>query len=146
MTKYFFFNFTDKPFTGYWNGRAYTFNSGVKKEYIQGIAEHFAKHLANQVLTETGRETYTSPKKPQDVPVFMEVFNKALLTQEIPDEGNLDIKDGIEINQPSMNIEVKPRQMADPYDAKSQPAVGPGTAPQVVGSPVEDDDEEFEGK
>jgi len=145
-TKYIFHNFTEKPFTGYWNGKAYTFKPGVKKEYVKGIAEHFAKHLANQVLTESGKETFTSPKKPLEVPAFMEVFNKALLTEEIPDEGNLDIDGGgDDIDQPSMNIRVKAPQPIDPYDASAQPAAGPGSAPQVIDEAVADD-ESFEQK
>lgn len=140
-TKYIFHNFTNKPFTGYWDGKAYTFKPGVKKYYVKGIAEHFAKHLANQVLTESNREIYTSPKKPQDVPVFMEVFNKALLTEEVPDEDNLDIPGGdVQSDIPSMNIKVTPRTPIDPYDARTQPAVGPGSAPQIVGEAVDDEE------
>lgn len=140
-TKYIFHNFTTKPFTGYWNGKAYTFKPGVKKYYIKGIAEHFAKHLTNQVLTESGKETFTSPKKPQEVPVFMEVFNKALLTEEVPDEDNLEIPEGeVESDVPSMNIKVAPRQAVDPYDARAQSATGPGSAPQVIGEAIEDED------
>lgn len=142
MTKYIFFNFTIKPFTGYWNGKAYTFKPGVKKYYEKGIAEHFAKHLTNEILTETGKEVYCSPKKPEDVPAFMDIFNKALLVEETPDEDNLDIGGADVINEPSMNINVKPRKVNDPYDSKSQPAVGPGTAPQVIGEAVEDEFEE----
>jgi len=140
-TKYIFHNFTTKPFTGYWNGKAYTFKPGVKKYYIKGIAENFAKHLANQVLTENGKETFTSPKKPNEVPVFMEVFNKALLTEEVPDEDNLDIPGGeVESDVPSMNIKVAPRAPIDPYDAHSQPATGPGSAPQIIGEASEEED------
>ena len=132
-TKYIFHNFTTKPFTGYWNGKAYTFKPGVKKYYIKGIAENFAKHLANQVLTENGKETFTSPKKPNEVPVFMEVFNKALLTEEV-----------LAGHHPpgclGMNIKVAPRAPIDPYDAHSQPATGPGSAPQIIGEASEEED------
>ena len=141
-TKYIFHNFTTKPFTGYWNGKAYTFKPGIKKYYDKGIAEHFAKHLTNEILTASGKETYTSPKKPQEVPVFMEVFNKALITEEVPDEDNLDIPGGnIESDVPSMNVRVAPRKEIDPYDAHAQPATGPGSAPQVIGEAVEDEAE-----
>ncbi len=144
-TKYIFHNFTNKPFTAFWNGRPYTFKPGVKKYYIKGIAEHFAKHLANQVLTESGKETFTSPKKPNEVPIFMEVFNKALLTEEVPYEDNLDIPGGdVESDVPSMNVRVVPRTAIDPYDAHANPAVGPGTAPQIIGEVSEDESEEYE--
>lgn len=144
-TKYIFHNFTNKPFTAFWNGRPYTFKPGVKKYYIKGIAEHFAKHLANEVLTESGKETFTSPKKPNEVPAFMDVFNKALLTEEVPDEDNLDIPGGdVESDVPSMNVRVVPRTAIDPYDAHANPDVGPGTAPQIIGEVSEDESEEYE--
>lgn len=140
--KYIFHNFTNKPFTGYWNGRAYTFKPGVKKYYSKGIAEHFAKHLTNEVLTESGRETFTSPKKPNEVPVFMEIFNKALLVEEVPDEDNLDIPESdVQSDVPSMSIKVTPRGQVDPYDAHANPVVGPGKAPQIVGESAEDEDD-----
>lgn len=146
-TKYIFHNFTTKPFTGYWNGKAYTFKPGIKKYYIKGIAEHFAKHLANEVLTASGKEAYTSPKKPLEVPAFMEIFNKALLTEELPDADNLEIEGGdVESDLPSMNVKVKPRTSEDPYDSHSQPAVGPGSAPQVIGEAVADDESDYENK
>jgi hypothetical protein len=146
-----FYNYTNEPFTGYWNGKAYTFKPGQKKEHLnEGIASHFAKHLANEVLTKSGKETYTSPKKPQDVPVFMEVFNKAFIPEGSGEE--LDPETGLasdeqKINQPSMDINVIPRKVIDPYDAKSQPAVGPGSKPQVIGEiddlPESESDDEY---
>lgn len=140
--KFIFHNFTTKAFTGYWNGKPYTFKPGVKKYYPKGIAEHFAKHLANQVLTEDGKETFTSPKKPQDVPVFMDVFNKAFLVEEVPDEDNLDIDSEIvDSDVPSMDIKTQPRQSTDPYDASSQPQTGPGNAPQIIGEVTDDSDD-----
>jgi len=140
--KFIFFNFTDKPFTGFWNGKAYTFKSGVKKYYPQLIARHFAKHLTNQILNETGNERSTSPKKPEEVPVFMEIFNKAFLVEEIPDDDNLDIESGgKKVGEASMNIKTKPREMIDPYDASANPAVGPGGTPQIIGVDVEPEGE-----
>lgn len=139
--KYLFHNFTNKPFTGYWNGKAFTFKPGIKKYYPKGIAEHFAKHLTNQVLTESNQETFCSPKKPQEVPVFMGIFNKALIVEEFPDADNLDILgDTTESEGPSMNIDKKPREAIDPYDAKNQKTEGPGEAPQIIGEVSEDED------
>lgn len=141
--KYRFFNFTDKPFTGYWNGKAYTFKPGVTQYYPRLIARHFAKHLTNQVLIETGKEKYTSPKKPDEVPLFMEIFHKAFIVEEMEDVDNLDI-DSLEKpnSSPSMNIELKQREVIDPYDSSSNTVVPPGP-PQVLGT--EDSDEEHVG-
>lgn len=151
-----FINFTSTPFTAYWNGRAYTFNAGQKKEHLnEMIAKHFAKHLANQVLTQAGKERYCSPKKPLEVPEFMEVFDKAFSLedggQEVDKETGLTV-DGQRGNaeaglpdQPGMNIRVEQRQTTDPFDARAQTNFGPGGTPQVVGTAVEGDDESFEG-
>lgn len=139
MKKFYFHNFTDKIFTGYWNGRPYTFKAGTKKEYPRGIAEHFAKHLSNKVLTEQGKETYTSPKKPQEVKVFMDVFNKAFFVEEVDNGDNLDIVDGDSVvDEPSMNIQTIPREpVNDPYDATKGEVTGPGNKPQVIGEEEE---------
>ncbi len=142
--KYIFHNHTSKPFTGYWNGKAYTFKPGVKKYYSKFIAIHFAKHLTNEILTATKRERFTSPKKPWEVPVFMNEFDKALLVEEVPDEDNLDIEtdENVSSDVPSMNIKTAPRESVDPYDASSQPPVGSGSTPQVIGEATDGDDKE----
>lgn len=145
-----FINFTEKDFTAYWNGRAYTFKPGQRKEHLnESIASHFAKHLANQVLQDGSirdGEKFTSPKKPNEVPQFMEVYNKAFKIEG--DGSDVDAETGlptgsqsVEDDQPSMNIRTKKRESVDPYDSANQPVVGPGDKPQVVG-----DDEDFEGK
>jgi len=150
-----FINFTEKPFTGYWNGKPYTFQPGQKKEHLNSmIAAHFAKHLANQVLTESGKEQYCSPKKPNEVPQFMQVFNKAYFLegngQEVDRETGLPADGtvtGVQAtatpDEPSMNIKTVPRAIIqnDPYDAHAAPQFGPGGKPQVIG-----EDDAFEGK
>lgn len=151
-----FFNFTSKPFTGYWNGKPYTFQPGAKKIHLnEEIARHFAKHLSNQVLTENGKETFTSPKKPLEVPEFMEVFNKAFILEghgeEVDAETGLPVDEvngrSSELDQPSMNIRTSPRQPIDPYDANANQTTGPGAQPQVIGGgDAGDDEESFEGK
>ena len=135
--KYSFHNFTDKPFTGAWNGKPYTFNPGKKQEYPKLIAEHFAKHLTNQILTDSGKETFTSPKKPKEVPQFMEIFQKALIMEEIAEADNLGIESERSEDEPSMNIQTKPREAVDPYDANATPQTGPGNAPETISVPVE---------
>ena len=141
--KYIFHNFTDKPFTGHWNGKPYTFKPGVKKYYPHLIARHFAKHLTNQILIESDKEVFTSPKKPDEVPVFMEVFHKAFIVEQVADEDNLDIDGDGSSDEPSMNIQTKPREIKDPYDASAVPQTGPAGPSKVI--PVEPDNEEEEG-
>lgn len=145
--KTFFHNFTEKPFTGYWNGKRYTFKPGIQKEYPPLIARHFAKHLTNEVLTASGKDQYASPKKPDEVPQFMEIFNKAFIVEEVAAEDDLDLDTGGEdADEPSMSIRTKPRESIDPYDAGKNQTTGPGNAPQVIGDeePAKDDESEYE--
>jgi hypothetical protein len=155
-----FINFTTSDFVAYWNGRPYNFKPGQKKEHLnEAIARHFAKHLANQVLQDgsiVDGEKYTSPKKPDEVPKFMEIFNKAFKIEG--EGGEVDAETGLPIgnqdsgagqpdqDEPSMSIQTKTRKVIDPYDATSQKeVVGPGTTPQVVGELSGDEEDNFEG-
>ncbi len=102
-----FTNISDKPFTGYWDGKPRTFKPGESKYMPQFLAEHFAKHLTNQLLLEQGKENLTSPKFPEQVPAFMEVYNKIC---KVDDEGQEDALDAdIALAnrkvEPSSNIE-----------------------------------------
>lgn len=140
--KHIFHNFTDKDFTGYWNGKVFTFKPGTRKAYPELIAKHFAKHLTNDVLTEQGKETYTSPKKPTEVTEFMNVFSKAYIVQGVDENNDLELNDGSaqeSMDEPSMDIKTKPREVPDPYDASSNPQTGPGSEPQIVTGDDEDD-------
>jgi len=146
--KYIFHNFTDKPFTGYWNGKPYTFKPGAKKYYVKLIAEHFAKHLTNEILVTkdangNNQERFTSPKKPEDVPVFMNIFEKALIVEEVADEDDLDIDgENNPSDAPSMDINVKPREVIDQYNANATPQTGPAGPSMVV--PIADDGDDYE--
>ena len=144
-----FINFTEQPFTGYWNGKPYTFQPGERKEKLNAlIARHFAKHLTNKVLIEAGKETLTSPKMMEDVKGFMDVFNKAFAWENQGKEADSEtgmMADDLSKTEPSMNINVVPAGSVDPYDASKAPAVGPGSAPQVIGEEIADEDG-FEGK
>lgn len=84
-----FHNFSDKPFTGYWNGKGRTFKPGDRKYMPKYLAEHYAKHLVNSVLIAQGKETSVSPKKPEQVPAFMELFNQAFILED-EDNGEQD--------------------------------------------------------
>lgn len=147
MSNATFHNFTDKPFTGHWNGKPKTFKPRERVYMPRYLAEHFAKHLTNSVLIEKGKESYTSPKKPEDVPVFMEIFNKAFIRDEIS-EGQNELDAEIASAQstaPSMNIDTKPNAPIDTGPAAAQESAetitGPGKEPQVINPPDGDDDE-----
>lgn len=143
MTTALFHNFTDKPFTGYWNGKPKTFKAGAQVYMEAYLAEHYAKHLVNSILIARGEFTSTSPKKPTEVPKFMELFSKACIIDEETDE-----QDEAETSTDLLNR----RPISSDVDAPSA-KVAPKVAtvvdkepPQVIGPNVEDDDEDFEGK
>lgn len=159
-----FHNFSNEPFTGYWDGKPKTFKAGDRVYMPAWLAEHFAKHLANRELIRAGKETYTSPKFPRQVPQFMEVFNKAFIP-EAAKAGETEIDRVISSaeaskGEPSMNIDLKkpanidegpaaaqaamaaekePQEL-DIHNAHSQTA-GPGREPQLISVPGGDDDE-----
>ncbi len=99
-----FINFTNEEFKGYWDGKGKTFKPGQSLYMPDYLAKHFAKHLVNKELVridKTGKsvykkgETFTSPKKPEDVPIFMELFNKAYKLEksnsdDLKEETNID--------------------------------------------------------
>jgi len=128
-----FHNFTNEPFTGYWDGKKRTFAPGATKLLPAYLAEHYATHLTNKVLIEKGDYTSTSPKKPEQVPAFMELFNKACEYQDDDDEDEVEMPI---VNAPKQN---KVRTIVD--DKPSQ----------IIGSPDNDEDtsdvdeESFEG-
>lgn len=126
-----FFNFTNKPFTGYWDGKARTFKAGAKMYMEEWRARHYAKHLTNQVLLELGKENATSPKFPNQVPEFMEIFNKAFIKEEDQMEENIDASDLINKQHQAQKAEV-------------EPTIVDKEEPQVIAVP-EEDEEEFEG-
>ena len=154
-----FTNFDTKKFVAFWNGKPYTFQPGESKKHINAsVVATWAKHLANKILTRNNKETLCSPKKPEDVPKFMEQFNKAYTLEgdgrDIDSETGLPVDDvnaqQIDpVTQPGMNIEVRPTEPVDAFDAnagKNADTSAPAGKPQVIGSASEGDDEsEFEG-
>jgi len=144
MSNATFHNFSNEAFTGYWNGKSKTFAPGAKVYMPAYLAEHFAKHLANRELIRAGKETYTSPKKPQDVPQFMEVFNKAFIRDDVSDHQN-ELEAEIasaNVTAPSADITVMPAERIDNGPAAAQAdIVGPGKEAQIVTGPDEGDDE-----
>jgi len=95
MTNAFFTNFTDEDFVGYWDGKGKKFKAGTQVYMPSQLAKHFARHLVNRELLKTDKngnlihpegEKYTSPKRPEDIPLYMELFEKAY--QQDEDEEN----------------------------------------------------------
>jgi len=159
-----FINFTAKTFTAYWDGRPYTFKPGQKADRMKSpIAAHFAKHLTNKVLTKSGKENYCSPKKPQDVPQFMEIFNKAYIIEkqgrEFDSETGLPIdikKEKLNPDEISMNINVEPTKKIgeleendtiDPYDARANSDMNEDKRSEedIIASDEVTDEDTFEG-
>lgn len=127
-----FHNFTDKPFTGYWDGKGKTFKPGQKVYMPQYLAEHYAKHLANKILIEREEYTATSPKVPAQVPKFMELFNKACIVEEDAEEQTTEEMAIDLANRPQPT-----QRVATAVDSKE---------PQIITPPdADEDDEEFEG-
>lgn len=164
-----FVNFTDQEFTGYWNGKGRMYPAGTSEAMPDYLAKHFAKHLVNRELLRTkpdGQLVYkdgdkmTSPKFPEQVPVFMDLFNKSYIPDDLDVPGEpTDTLDAV-IRSANINKEKKlaPKNVAPlskPRKAKEQESedfkreTGDIAGPQVVLPPDwnEDDEEsQFKGK
>lgn len=150
-----FTNFTEQEFTGYWDGKAKKFDPGQSLYMPDYLARHFAKHLTNRELLRVdanGNPVYrdgekmTSPKKPEDVPLFMEIFNKAYAPDE-EEEALGDKKDDIDtlINVANKNRQAKLEKASETPPEKSKPARQDPNEPQVIVPPDFNEDEEDEG-
>lgn len=106
MTTVTFLNFTNEDFIWKWDNVPFTFKAGESIRMESGQAKHFAKHLTNRELLKAGKENYTSPKFPDQVPEFMEIFNKII------------IEEGEEIPESKVEIEIlnKPASKEKPKD------------------------------
>lgn len=137
MKQALFFNFTDKEFIGYWDGKAKKFKPGAKQYMEEWRARHYAKHLVNSVLIAEGKENSTSPKFPEQVPDFMNLFNKACIVESDQDDEQ-DASDLIEKQheEASMNV---------PAQRPKVPTIVDNKEPQIINSPDSDADENFEG-
>lgn len=67
----YFFNWTDKPFVYTWNKEPYEFEPKQRMLLPEGIAYHFAKHLAEY--------TYNSVNKPYNLAELELQIEKALI-------------------------------------------------------------------
>ncbi len=140
-----FTNFTNEEFTGYWDGKGKSFKPGQSLYMPDYLARHFAKHLTNRELLRTNPngslvyrdgEKMTSPKKPEDSPLFMELFNKAYAPDTDEEESVPEKKDDIDT---LIKVANKNKQKS----AENDP-----TQPQTVLPPDfnDEEDENFEGK
>ena len=86
-----FTNFSTEEFTGWWDGKARKFASGQSTWMPDYLAAHFAKHLANRELLRKDAsgdliykdgEKMTSPKFPDQVPIFKSLFDKAFQEED----------------------------------------------------------------
>lgn len=98
-----FINFTDQEFVGYWNGKGRKYPSGASEYMPDYLARHFAKHLVNRELLRTNPDgtlihkdgdKMTSPKFPEQVPLFTELFKKAYIPDNTDDLGSTE--DGLD--------------------------------------------------
>lgn len=138
MKTAFFFNFSDEDFIGEWNGKKRKFAAGSKRLMEAWMAEHFATHLANRELIKQGEFTSTSPKKPDQVPKFKVLFDKACIIDEDSEEEDED-----DLNMDILNHPSNDRSAADEGDELLR-----GTGVQLIKGDVEDDadDDDFQGQ
>lgn len=122
-----FINISNKPFTGYYDGKPHTFKAGQSLMMPDYLAKHFAKHLTNQILLERGKETATSPKFPDQVPDFKNLFDQIYIDNDAPEKTEAEAQIEAANNVPSMSV----------------PVTGPGKEAQIIGS-VDDEDENAE--
>lgn len=133
-----FTNFSNEDFTGYWDGKGKTFKAGQSMYMPDYLAQHFAKHLTNRELLRLkpdGSPVYkdgekmTSPKKPEQVPLFMELFDKAYTPDE--DEPLNHEGDSIDasIATANKNREKRNAEKQDP------------NGPQIILPPEDDEDD-----
>lgn len=152
-----FTNFTDNEFVGYWDGKAKKFAPGQQVYMPDYLARHFAKHLANRELLRRDTdgnlvykdgEKFTSPKRPDDVPVYKNLFEKAYHSEDEDEQlgSNTDDIDAV-INSANKNKESAGDIATSEHDRK-----GPQNPnePQVIIPPDFDEEEEdesaFQGK
>ena len=153
-----FINWTNEEFIGYWDGKGRRFPSGQSMLMPDYLAKHFAKHLTNKELLRTvkdekgnivrekaedGRlvpklvyqdgEKYTSPKFPEQVPLFMEFFNKAYQK----DDSEALVESGDEVDT---QIAVANSNRKNRPDARVS-----GEGVQVADFPSDGSDDDMEG-
>lgn len=139
MSTVLFTNFTQDDFIGYWDGKPTTVKSGKSIYLPDYLAKHFAKHLVNRELIRTKADgtpvyvngaKFTSPKFPEQVPSFMELFNKAY--KETETEEN--------------EIEAEVETIVDTLNKNNQIKKGRGRPKKEQGEQPTSDTDEFAQK
>ena len=167
-----FVNFTDESFIGSWDGKLRKYPAGSSEFMPDYLAKHFAKHLVNRELLRTdgsgnliykGGDKMTSPKKPEEVPLFTELFNKAYIPDDIDELGDTHDDLGALIGAANKNRADKLAKVDSakienvPSPSTSRPSTSQGdeplqdpTKPQIVLPPDwnndDDDESSFTGK
>ena len=144
-----FTNFTNQEFIGYWDGKPRKFAPGQSMYLPDSLAQHYAATLTNRELLRTDSngtliykdgEKMTSPKKPEEVPLYMELFNKAYT----PDEDKTPEKK----SDLDTEIDVLNRNKTKELSSKKKTGEQNPKELQVILPPDfdEDDESSFEGK
>lgn len=140
-----FVNFTNEEFIGYWDGKGKKFAPGQSVTMPIYLAEHFAKHLVNRELLRKDKkgnlvhvngDKFVSPKKPLEVPLFMELFNKACIRDE--EEGVGSQGDDVDALIISANKN-KEKELKENGGKEKKPNP---KEPQIVTGPEDDEDDE----
>lgn len=142
-----FTNFTDQDFIGHWDGKAKKIKAGQSIYMPDYLAKHFAKHLVNRELLrkdDNGNliykdgEKYTSPKKPEEVPTYMKLFEKAYEPDEDTDED--DMTSPTDDPEALIKAQNKNKQSQKPQEEVSSnlPDTEEKTEEEFEGSPEED--------
>lgn len=145
-----FTNWTAEDFTGYWDGKPKTIKAGDSLWMPDYLAKHFAKHLTNRELVKTDSkgnlvykdgDKFTSPKKPEQVPIFMELYNRAYQESQTEDVGSEkdDINALIDSANKNRSEEKSLKEQVKEEQKKQDP-----TQPQTVLSPDFDNEDEQE--
>lgn len=142
-----FTNFSSEPFTCFWDGKGKTVAAGESIYMPDSLARHFAKHLVNRELVRVetddkgrmvrikdertgnlvpvtkipGGETATSPKNPEQVPLFMDLFNRAYQTEGETEEKKNDLEAELDL----LNKQKKQEKKGEAKEEKSDELVTP---------------------
>jgi len=151
-----FTNFSNEEYTGYYDGKPRTFAPGESLYMPDYLARHYAKHLVNRELLRRlpdGRPVYpdgekmTSPKFPKQVPLFMELFNKAYVIDGSDELGQGETSNDAEEAVIASVNKNKTRTSTRKPKAKAESKKQNPDEPQiVVPADFDEDEEEFEGK
>lgn len=131
MKTVLFTNFSNEDIEVFWDGKGRIYKAGTSKYLPDYLAEHSARLLTNRELLRLGHERSMSPKKPEDFPEYMKLFNRAYTPDEnepteaskkdeTPKKNALDV----EIEVANKNREKKPEpkgSVANPIDATPKP-------------------------